>query len=401
VLTACQVALATILLIGAVLVVRSLSRLMSVRLGFDPQRLLVVELNGIDTLRLRRDAWMLFYQRVLDEVNALPGVESAALVGAPPMTRGGLVTYVYREGEAVPSSHEGMKRDFQLLQAGDSRTRLTLIQFVSPRYFATMKIPVLRGRAFTEADRYGSPPVAIVNESLAHRLWPNGDPIGRKLNVQWRDSPWCDIVGVVGDSRDDSPDKEPGPEVYRPNLQARDLQGALVVRTIVPPQRLGGAIINRIWAADRDQGVDSVMTIDEIISQSVIAPRFHAAMFSFFAFLALLMASVGVYGVVSYSVSQRTHEIGIRTALGAKSRDILRLVIGQQMMMTLLGVAVGLGVALGLTRAVSSLLYGIRPTDPLTFAGVSLLLTAVALLASYIPAHRATKVDPMVALRYE
>jgi len=403
VLTACQVALATILLIGAVLVVRSLSRLMSVRLGFDPQRLLVVELNDLDTLHLRsRDAWMLFYQRVLDEVNALPGVESAALVGAPPMTRGGLVTYVYREGEAVlPISHEGGERDFQLLQAGDSRTRFTLIQFVSPRYFATMKIPVLRGRAFTEADRYGSPPVAIVNEILAHRLWPHGDAIGRKLKVQWGDNPWCDIVGVVGDSRDDCPDKEPGPEVYRPNLQAHDLQGALVVRTIVPPQRLSGAIINRIWSADRDQGVDSVMTIDEILSQSVIAPRFHAALFSFFAFLALLMASVGVYGVVSYSVSQRTHEIGIRMALGAKASDILRLVIGQQMIMTLLGVAVGLGVALGLTRTISSLLYGVAPNDLSTFVGVPIVLGLAALAASYIPARRALGVDPLNALRQE
>jgi len=264
-----------------------------------------------------------------------------------------------------------------------------------------MKISVLRGRAFTEADRYGSPPVAILNESLAHRLWPNGNAIGRKLKVQWRDSPWCDIVGVVGDSRDDSPEKEPGPEVYRPNLQARDLQGALVVRTIVPPQRLSGAIINRIWSADRDQGVDSVMTIDEILSQSVIAPRFHAALFSFFAFLALLMASVGVYGVVSYSVSQRTHEIGIRMALGAKSSDILRLVIGQQMMMTLLGVAVGLGVAFGLTRMISSMLYGVAPNDLSTFVGVPIVLGMAALAASYIPARRALGVYPLNALRQE
>jgi putative ABC transport system permease protein len=208
-------------------------------------------------------------------------------------------------------------------------------------------------------------------------------------------------VGVVGDSRDDSPEKEPGPEVYRPNLQARDLQGALVVRTIVPPQRLSGAIINRIWSADRDQGVDSVMTIDEILSQSVIAPRFHAALFSFFAFLALLMASVGVYGVVSYSVSQRTHEIGIRMALGAKSSDILRLVIGQQMMMTLLGVAVGLGVAFGLTRMISSMLYGVAPNDLSTFVGVPIVLGMAALAASYIPARRALGVYPLNALRQE
>jgi putative ABC transport system permease protein len=402
VLTACQVALATILLIGAGLVVRTLSRLMSVRLGFDPQRLLVVELSDFDTLRLRKDAMMLFYQRVLDEVNALPGVESAAFVSLPPMSLGGLMTFVYREGESVPSSSAALnKREYELFHAGESRTHLALIQFVSPRYFATMKIPVLRGRAFTEADRYGSPPVAIVNESLARRLWPNGDAIGRKIRVEWRSSQWCDIVAVVGDSRDDGLNFEPRPEVYRPNPQARDLQGALVVRTIVPQQRLGGAIINRISSADRDEGIDSVMTMDEVLSQSVIGPRFHAALFSFFAFLALLMASVGVYGVVSYSVSQRTHEIGIRMALGAKANDILRLVIGQQMIMTLLGVAVGLGVALGLTRTISSLLYGVAPNDLSTFVGVPIVLGMAALTASYIPARRALGVDPLNALRQE
>jgi putative ABC transport system permease protein len=402
-LTACQVALATILLIGAVLVVRSLSRLMSVRLGFDPQRLLVVELNGHDTLRLGRDAWMLFYQRVLDEVNALPGVESAALVSMPPLSRGGLVTFVSREGESMPvhSSDKALEREFELLMAGDSRARLTIIQFVSPNYFAAMKIPVLRGRAFTETDRYGSPPVAIVNETMARHLWPNGDAIGRKIYAQWRDSTWCDIVGVVGDSRDERWDKEPGLEVYRPNLQARDLQGALVVRTVVPPQHLSGAIISRISSANADQGVESAMTMDEVLSQSVIGPRFHATLFSFFAFLALLMASVGVYGVVSYSVSQRTHEIGIRMALGAKPADILRLAIGRQMIMTLLGVAIGLGVALGLTRLISSLLYGVAPNDLRTFIGVPILLGLTALLASYIPARRALDVNPVNALRQE
>jgi predicted permease len=403
-LTACQVALATILLIGAVLVVRSLSRLMSLRLGFDPQRLLVVELNERDVLPRGPAAWTLGYQRVLEEVSALPGVESAALVSQPPISIGGFATYVYREGEAVPTmrpSHEAIERDFQLLQARDSRTHLTLVQFVSPRYFATMKIPVLRGRAFTEADRYGSPPVAIVNESLARRLWANGDAVGRKIRVEWRDPQSCDIVGVVGDSRDDSASREPGPEVYRPNLQGRDVQGALIVRTVVPPERLGSAVMNRISSADSEEGIESVMTMEEVLSQSVIGPRFHAALFSFFASLALLMASVGVYGVVSYSVSQRTHEIGIRLALGARPGDILRLVVGQQMIMTLLGIAVGLGAALGLTRIISSLLYGVAPNDLRTFIGVPILLGLAALAASYLPARRTLGVDPLNALRDE
>jgi putative ABC transport system permease protein len=400
-LTACQVALATILLIGAVLVVRSLSRLMSVRLGFDPQRLLVVELDEHDTIGLGRDAWMLFYQRVLDEVRALPGVESSALASVPPVSTGGLAAFVYKEGEAVESAHEAYQREFQLFQAGDSRSHFTFTQLVSPRYFATMNIPVLRGRAFTPADRYGSPPVAIVNESLARRLWANGDAVGKRINVQSRDSGWCDIVGVVGDSRDDCWNKEPTPEVYRPNLQVRWLEYALIVRTVVPPQHLSGAIISRISSANADQGVESVMTMDEILSQSVIGPRFQAALFSFFALLALLMASISVYGVVSYSVSQRTHEIGIRMALGAKPADILRLAIGGQMIMTLLGVAIGLGVALGVTRIISSLLYGVAPNDLRTFVGVPILLGLAALAASYIPARRALGVDPVNALRQE
>ena len=199
VLTACQVALATILLIGAVLVVRSLSRLVSVHLGFDPQRLLVVELNEHDTLGLGRDAWMLFYQRALDDVKALPGVQSAALVSdTPSMKNGGLVTLIYSEGESMPSSPQGaLQREWDLFSAGDPGTHMTHIQFVSPGYFTTMKIAILRGRAFTADDRYGSPPVAIVNETLARRLWPNGDALGRKMHVQWRKEQWCEIVGVA------------------------------------------------------------------------------------------------------------------------------------------------------------------------------------------------------------
>jgi putative ABC transport system permease protein len=406
VLTACQVALATILLIGAVLVVRSLSRLMSVRLGFDPQRLLVVGMNERDILPLGPDAWMLFYQRVLDEVTALPGVESAALVSTTPsMTKGGLLTLIYREGESVPSSfqaHQAIDREWDLFSAGDSRTRMAHIQFVSAGYFGTMKIRILRGRAFTEADRYGSPLVAIVNEAMARRFWPNGDAVGRKIYVDWRGSGWCEIVGVADVARDVSLEiEQPGPEVYRPNLQARELEFALVARTTVPPQSLINAIVNRIWSAESAEGIYSVMKMDEILSQSVIGPRFHAASFSLFAFLALLIASVGVYGVVSYSVSQRTREIGIRIALGAKPGDILRLAIGQQMFMTLLGVTIGLGTALGLTRTISSLLYGVAPNDLRTFVGVPIILGFAALLASYVPGRRATKVDPMVALRYE
>jgi predicted permease len=262
-----------------------------------------------------------------------------------------------------------------------------------------MRIPILKGRAFTDDDRYGSSPVTIVNESLARRFWPHGDAVGKKIDVGGGLN--REVVGVAGDTRDISLEKEPGPEVYVPNLQDRQLEDGLVIRTIVEPESLGDAVVSRIRAVNKNEGVPMVATMAELISKSVIGPRFHAALFSLFAFLALLMASVGVYGVVSYSVSQRTHEFGIRMALGAGSGDILRLVIRQQMMMTALGVTIGLGIALGLTRAISSLLYGVATNDLSTFAGAPLLLGLAALVASYVPARRALGVNPVNALREE
>ena len=399
VLTACQVALATILMIGAGLVVRSLSRLMTVQLGFDPRHLLVVRLSELDLAPLGEDATMLFYQRVLEEVNSLPGVESAALVQNHPIGGPGVSTPVFREGDPKPLSAGDFARMVQDFETGDRSTPLTHMQSVSSGYFATMRIPILKGRAFTDDDRYGSPPVTIVNESLARRFWPHGDAVGKKVDVGGGLN--CEVVGVVGDTRDVGLEKEPGPEVYVPNLQERGLEDALVIRTTVDPLSLGDAVVSRIWSVNKNEGVPMVKTMDELISKSVIGTRFHAALFSLFAFLALLMASVGVYGVVSYSVSQRTHEFGIRIALGAGSGDILTLVIRQQMMMTALGVAIGLAIALGLTRAISSLLYGVAPNDLSTFAGVPILLGLAALLASLLPARRALGVDPANALRQE
>jgi predicted permease len=398
-LTACQVALATILMIGAGLVVQSLSRLMSVHLGFDPRHLLVVRLSELDLAPLGEDATKLFYQRVLDEVNSLPGVESAALVQNHPIGGPGVSTPVFRGGESKPLSAGDFARMAQEFEAGDGRTPITHMQSVSSGYFATMRIPILKGRAFTDDDRYGSSPVTIVNESLARRFWPHGDAVGKKIDVGGGLN--REVVGVAGDTRDISLEKEPGPEVYVPNLQDRQLEDGLVIRTIVEPESLGDAVVSRIRAVNKNEGVPMVATMAELISKSVIGPRFHAALFSLFAFLALLMASVGVYGVVSYSVSQRTHEFGIRMALGAGSGDILRLVIRQQMMMTALGVTIGLGIALGLTRAISSLLYGVATNDLSTFAGAPLLLGLAALVASYVPARRALGVNPVNALREE
>jgi putative ABC transport system permease protein len=385
VLMSCQVALAMILLIGAGLVARSFSRLMSVRLGFDPHHLLVVRLSETTLMPLGNQAMMLFYQRALAEVNALPDVESAALVTASPVEGRWVMTSVYLEGRTYSTPWGAPTIHYQ---------------DISPGYFATMRIPILAGRAFTEEDRYGSPRVAIVNETMARRFWPDGNAVGKRIDVGGGGQ-WCEIVAVAHDARDISLDREPGPEVYRPYLQRRWLESALVVRTTIQPKRLGDAVVSRIWSVDKDERVLSVMTMEDVISKSVVGPRFHAALLGLFALLALFLAVVGVYGVASYSVSRRTREIGIRVALGARPRDVLMLVVGQQFAFTITGVVIGLGGAFALTRTISSLLYAVSPTDPGTFVGAAALLSFSTLVASYIPARRATRVDPSVTLRYE
>jgi putative ABC transport system permease protein len=403
-LTACQAALATVLLIGAGLIVQSLTGLMRVHLGFDPHRVLVVEMDEMDLVSLGTEAKMLFYQRVLDEVHALPGVESAALSSSSPLGGGGVTITVYREGESLPSSRqEGLKafmRESQLWKSGDSHTHFVPLQKISAGYFRTMRIAIREGRAFSAEDRFGSPFVAVVNEALAHRLWPNGDAVGKKICFG-SDHIWFEVVGVADNARDESLEKEPGPKVYLPYLQLRDAGGRLVVRTAVPPQRLSDAIVNRMWSANANEGIVSVQTMDEVISKSLIGARFHAALFSLFAFLALVMASVGVYGVVSYSVSQRTREIGIRMALGARPADVLVLVIGQKIIVTAIGIAAGLAVALALTRTIASLLFGVAPNDLGTFVEAPVLFGLSALVASYIPTRRALRVDPAQSIRWE
>jgi putative ABC transport system permease protein len=272
---------------------------------------------------------------------------------------------------------------------------------VSTDYFQTIGIPLLRGRIFTEQDIKGSTPVAIIGQSLARRGWPDQNPLGKRFSFVGMREQSFEVVGVVGDVLDWDLAEQPWPRMYFPILQHPQGAAFLVIHGTQNPTAITTALRGVIRSVDKNEPISSLSTMEQLISQSVTEPRFRTLLLGIFAGLAFLLAVVGIYGIVSYSVSQRTHEIGIRMALGAERDDVLGLVVGQGMALTLIGIAVGLLAAFGLTRLLSSFLYGVRPTDPVTFVVVSAVFIAVALIASYIPARRATKVDPIVALRYE
>jgi putative ABC transport system permease protein len=274
---------------------------------------------------------------------------------------------------------------------------------ISSEYFKTLRIPLIRGRYFTEHDNQTSTGVAIVSDTWARRFVPNEDPIGKRIKLGGRDStrPWLSIVGIAGDVRDTALESDARPCVYVPYAQFPGLSMTLVVRIGVDSIALAPAIRGEVWAIDKDQPVTDIKTMDQYVSDSVSPHRANALLLAVFATLALVLAAVGMYGVMAYSVTQRVHEIGIRMALGAQTSDVIMLIVGSGMTLVLAGAGIGIAGALALSRVLSSLLYGVSATDPVTFALISVLLITVALLASYIPARRATKVDPMIALRCE
>ena len=265
-----------------------------------------------------------------------------------------------------------------------------------------MGIRLIRGRFFTPDDNEKASQVAIINETLARRYWPDEDPIGKRIRSGFEGKDWVPVVGVVGDVKEQALDAPTHLEMYRPYEQATFISSlVLMVRTDSDPAGLAAAIRNEVWAVDKDVPVANIQPLTQVVSESVSARRSTMLLLAVFAGVALLLGAVGIYGVVAYSVSRRTHEIGVRMALGATSVDVLRLVVGQGMKPILTGVALGLGGAYVATRVLESLLFGVSATDPATFAVTSLLLAGVALAACAVPARRATKVDPMVALRYE
>ena len=380
-----EVALALVLLIGAGLMIRSFWRLQGVNPGFNPDHVLTleIELPTDSKYRQPREQAAVFRQ-FLEHVQRVPGVRYAALTHVVPLAQADdRLTYLI-EGRPQPGSGQGWPAD---------------VRRISPDYFRTLGIPLKKGRQFTDRDKEDAPPVLVIDESLARRGWPgNEDPIGRRLLIRSRA---FEIVGIVGEVKHSGLNKTAKPTIYFPYLQSPAFRMNLVVRSLGAPETLVRAMKSAIWEVDKDQPVYNVRTIEEILASSQSAPRLTLTLLLAFALVAVLLASLGIYGVMSYTVSRRSHEMGIRMALGAQPSGVLKLVVGQAMVLVLIGLAAGLAAALLLTRALSTLLYGVSATDPLTFVAVSLALAGVALAASYLPARRATKVQPIAALRHE
>jgi len=383
-----EVAVALLLLVGAGLMTKSFIRLQQVDPGFEATN--VVSMNiALPTSKYREQQLNTFYDQLLERLKNLPGVKSVAGINPLPLSNTNISSRFVVEGAPfVPLADRPY--------AG--------IRVVTPDYFQTMSIPQLQGRSFTEQDRENTPNVIIVNEALASRYWPNQDAIGKRLAITPEESGkqvWREIVGVVGNVRHKALETEVMPEAYFPFKQSPENFMSLVVRTASDPASMVPTIRSQVLSIDKDQPVSDIMTMEQRVAGSVAAKRFVMFLLGAFSILALGLAAVGIYGVMAYLVTQRTKEIGVRMALGAQKRDVLRLVVGKGMVLAVIGAAIGLVASLALTRLMRSLLFEVTPTDWLTFVIVSVVLLTVALLACYIPARRATKVDPLTALRYE
>jgi putative ABC transport system permease protein len=371
-----EVAFAVVLLFGSGLLIRSFLRLLAVDPGFRPEHVLILRVSVSKSKTIPQI--VSFYQQALEHVKGVPGVRSAGLIGDIFQRRNpDLVVNV--EGHS-PRENEPVSNDA-----------------VSPGLFQAVGVPLLRGRYFSEQDGPHSAPVAIVDETMARHFWPGEDPIGRRFNN-------ISVVGIVGDMRSQGLEKQPISQYFVPYTQDDSLQMydmELVVRSGVDPLQLAVAVRGEIRLLDKTVFLHDVTTLEDRMREGMSQRRFQTTLLGFLAAVALVLAAVGIYGVMHYSVSQRTHEIGIRMALGARAEDVLLMILRRGLTLALIGVIAGLIGALWLTETMSSLLFGVTSTDPVTFAFTSVLLTSVALLASYIPARRATKVDPMVALRHE
>jgi putative ABC transport system permease protein len=374
-----EIALAAVLLLGAGLLIRSFDRLLSVSQGFDPEGLLTARLNLPVARYPEPAARTAAVRAVLEKIRALPGASAAAVVSRLPLNQGASRRGVDVEG--IPDLN--FSPDYQV---------------VTEDYFRAMRIPILRGRAFDGRDSAAGPGAIIVSESLARRLFSGKDPVGRRMKVGLGDE-WSSVIGVSGDVRQHRLEDTSVPTVYVPYSQDPWPLVTVVLRTSVPPETAAAALDRAVRSVDPEQALSNVRPMRQVISESVSAQRLRMVLLGLFAFLALVLACVGLYGVMAYSVAQRAREIGIRMALGAAPARVLRLVVGQGLRLALVGLAAGLLLSFVFGRLMASLLYEVRPTDAATFAGISVLLSAVAFLASYVPAWRATRVDPAVVLR--
>ncbi len=382
-----EIALAVVLLVGAGLMMKSLLRLLQTNVGFNPQNVLTMTVALPPGKYREPTALVSFHQQLNERVRALPGVSSAGTVNILPL-QGGNTTRFVVEGDPIPAPGEEIEANFRV---------------VDESYFQTLGIPLMAGRMFDERDKADAPGVVMIGKTVADRIFAGRDPIGRRINYASIQGPPDLIVGVVGDVKIAGLDEAIRPVLYYPFRQSPSMTTNLVVRTNADPTTLAGAIRNETRNMEPDVALFSVREMEELIADSPAAflRRFPALLIGIFAGVALLLASIGIYGVVSYSVSQQTHHIGVRMALGAQASDILKLVLKQALGLSLAGMAIGVLAALALMRLLRSLLYEVQTNDLGTFAFVVGTLFVVALLASYIPARRATKVDPLVALRYE
>ena len=387
VLVVCEVAMSLVLLVGAGLMIRSFWKLQSVDPGFDTSNALTLSV-GLSPVRYAEPQQQLaFHDRVLEQIKAQPGVVAVGSTTTIPLTGGGSRQPFTIEGRPAPPVSE---------------QPLAQTRYVSPDYFRAIGIPIRQGRAFEDRDRDGAPQVVIISEAMARRFWPGQNPLGQRLTASFHEQQGPrEVVGVVGDVKSRGLDDDAAATMYLPFRQAPRPWITFVARTASDPQGFVQPVSRVVYAVDKEQALSSVRTMDQVLTESLSGRRFNMTLLMTFAGLALALAAVGVYGVMNYSVMLRRRELGIRIALGARGLDVLRLVLGQGLALTLIGVGVGMAGAYALTRLMSSLLYGVTATDFVTFGSVSGVLILVGLLASFLPARRATKVDPMIALRSE
>lgn len=388
-LVTAEVAISLVLLIGAGLLINSFLRLRNVDPGFRAENLLTMKIVLPQPKYADFERRSAFYTDLVQRVQSLAGVRSAAVTTNLPL---------YRQGNSIGIGIEGQP------PPPPGQERIVVTRIVSPGYFDTMGIQLMRGRQLTEQDTETTPNAVVISETMARRYWPGEEAIGKRISAGRVTSPedWIQVVGVVKDVRQFQLNAEPRPQMYLSYRQAGFFEPRdLVVKTDVDPSSLAATVRKAVWEIDKDQPVSNIRTMEEILADSIARQRFSMLLLAIFAAVALVLAGVGIYGVMSYSVAQRTHEIGIRMALGAQTGAVLKLAVGYGLKLVIAGIVIGLIAAFALTRVMATLLFGVTATDPATFTLISLLLVAVAALASYVPARRATRVNPIIALRYE